>query len=84
MGDWALGLFPYGGKWRIWEKALYAHLQPSAVHRYHPDEVKATRQLLCNILDTPQDFLKHIHQCVIYPFTQTIFLNGSHQHDWPD
>ncbi|KAF8269892.1 CyP450 monooxygenase [Lactarius quietus] len=61
MGSWAIGVFPYGNKWRTWEKAFYSHLQQSAVHRYHPNEVKATRQLLYNLLDTPQDFLKHIH-----------------------
>jgi hypothetical protein len=41
--------------------------------------MKATRQLLCNLLDSPQDFLKHIHQCVIYRFALTISSNGSHR-----
>ena len=84
MGDWALGLFPYGSKWKIWEKAFYGYLQLSAVHRYRPHEVKAARQLLCNLLDSPQDFWKHIHQCVIYPLALTIFLHEPHQHDRPD
>ncbi|KAH9055190.1 cytochrome P450 [Lactarius vividus] len=28
------------------------------------DWMKTARQLLCNLLDTPQDFLKHLHQVV--------------------
>ncbi|KAF8269896.1 cytochrome P450 [Lactarius quietus] len=61
--SWVITFFPYGNKWRDWHKAFYAHLQPSAVHRYHPIELKANRQLLCNLLDTPQDFMKHLRQC---------------------
>ncbi|KAH9041581.1 cytochrome P450 [Lactarius pseudohatsudake] len=63
-GSWALSFFPYGTKWRTWHKAFYAHLQPSVVHRYHPIETKASQQLLCNLLDTPQDFLKHLRQVI--------------------
>ena len=48
-------------------------MQPSAVHRYHPIEVKAAQHLLCNLLDTPQDLLKHLHQCAIYPSALAIF-----------
>ncbi|KAI9439716.1 cytochrome P450 [Lactarius indigo] len=64
LGSWSLSFFPYGNKWRDWTKALYAHLQPAVVHQYHPIQVKTARQLLCNLLDTPQDFLKHLHQTV--------------------
>ncbi|KAI9439721.1 cytochrome P450 [Lactarius indigo] len=63
-GSWVLSLFPYGSKWRTWHKAFYAHMQPSVVHRYHPVEMKANRRLLCNLLDTPQDFLKHLRHMV--------------------
>ncbi|KAH8987086.1 cytochrome P450 [Lactarius hatsudake] len=63
-GSWVLSLFPYGTKWRTWHKAFYAHFQPSVVHRYHPIETKANQQLLCNLLDSPQDFLKHLRQMV--------------------
>ncbi|KAI9442829.1 cytochrome P450 [Lactarius psammicola] len=59
-----LSFFPYGSKWREWTKALYTHVQPAVVHRYHPIQVKAARQLLCNLLDTPQHFLKHLRQMV--------------------
>ncbi|KAH9167840.1 cytochrome P450 [Lactarius sanguifluus] len=62
LGSWSLSFFPYGSKWRDWTKALYVHLQPAGVHRYHPVQVKAARQLLSNLLDTPQDFLRHIRQ----------------------
>ena len=65
--SWVLTFFPYGNKWRAWYKAFYAHLQPSVVHRYHPIQAKANRQLLSNLLDAPQDFLKHLRQCV-FPF----------------
>ena len=73
---WAISLFPYGSKWRNWQKVFYSHLQPTVVHRYHPIEMKATRQLLYNLLDTPQDFLKHIRQCVFYP------LGPGHVPEW--
>jgi len=62
--SWVLTFFPYGNKWRAWHKAFYAHMQPSVVHRYHPMEAKANRQLLCNLLDTPQDFFKHLRLMV--------------------
>src|SRR6266702_3404767 len=66
-GSWVLSFFPYGSKWRSWHKAFYSYLQPAVVHRYHPVQVKANRQLLCNLLETPQEFLKHLRQCVIRP-----------------
>lgn len=60
LGRTGFGLFPYGSRWRNWHKAFLVHLQPTVLHRYHPNEIRATRQLLCNLLDTPQDFLRHI------------------------
>lgn len=63
-GSWVLTSFPYDSKWRSWHKAFYAHLQPAVVRRYHPIEVKANRQLLCNLLDTPQDCLEHLRHMV--------------------
>ncbi|KAI0247647.1 cytochrome P450 [Lactifluus subvellereus] len=59
-GKWVFSLFPYGNKWRTWHKSFYAQVQPTMAHQYHPIEVKAARQLLRNLCDTPQDFLKHL------------------------
>jgi len=64
LGSSALSLFPYGSKWRNWQKVFYAHLQPTVVHQYNSLEIKATRRLLCNLLDSPQDFLKHLRHMV--------------------
>ncbi|KAH9963101.1 cytochrome P450 [Lactifluus volemus] len=59
-GKWVFSLFPYSNKWRTWHKAFYAQVQPSMARQYHPMQVKAARQLLRNLCDTPQDFLKHL------------------------
>ncbi|KAI9442828.1 cytochrome P450 [Lactarius psammicola] len=64
VGSWVLTFFRYDSKWRTWNKAFYAHLQPAVVRRYHPIQVKSNRQLLCNLLDAPQDFLKHLRHMV--------------------
>jgi hypothetical protein len=39
-------------------------MQPTAVRQYHPIELKAARQLLWNLFETPQDFMQHIRQCL--------------------
>ena len=57
-------LFSYGSKWRAWHKAFYAYMQPTVTRQYRPIELKAARRLLCNLLDTPQDFMQYMRQCV--------------------
>ncbi len=62
--NWVFAFFSYGNKWRKWHKAFLAHMQPTVARQYHIFELKAARRLLWNLFDTPQDFMKHIRQCV--------------------
>jgi len=41
------------------------HFSPAVVSEFHPIQVRQVRLLQNRLLDTPDDFLYHIRQCVV-------------------
>ncbi|EKM55880.1 uncharacterized protein PHACADRAFT_209392 [Phanerochaete carnosa HHB-10118-sp] len=58
--DRAWALSPYGDAWREYRRLFHHHFRPMAVPQYHHKQTKAVRRLLHLLLDTPDDFMKHI------------------------
>ena len=50
----------YGDYWRQHRRLFHQHFRPVAVPQYHSRQAKGVRRLLRSLLDTPEDFLKHI------------------------
>ncbi|KAI9450441.1 cytochrome P450 [Lactarius psammicola] len=58
--SWNIAFLPYGPRWRTWRKVFHEHFHPSATRQYRPRELKATRQLLVNLLRTPEHYGDHL------------------------
>ncbi|KAI9452763.1 cytochrome P450, partial [Lactarius psammicola] len=58
--SWNIAFLPYGPRWRTWRKVFHEHFHPQATRQYLPRELKATRQLLVNLLRTPNDYRDHL------------------------
>ncbi|KAN0118658.1 Cytochrome P450 [Russula decolorans] len=58
--SWNIAFLPYGPRWRTWRKVFHEHFHPSASRQYQPRELKAARQLLENLLRTPEDYRHHL------------------------
>ncbi|KAF6741055.1 cytochrome P450 [Ephemerocybe angulata] len=60
--EFNIGLMPYGERslvWRMHRKMFHQSFQSSAVTSFHPQEVKAARQLVQNLYQRPEDFTTH-------------------------
>ncbi|KAI0295664.1 cytochrome P450 [Multifurca ochricompacta] len=58
--SWNIAFLPYGPRWRTWRKVFHEHFHPTATRQYLPRELKATRQLLLNLLHTPEHYGDHL------------------------
>ncbi|KAI9443617.1 cytochrome P450 [Lactarius indigo] len=58
--NWNIAFLPYGPRWRTWRKVFHEHFHPQASRQYLPRELKATRQLLVNLLCTPSNYRDHL------------------------
>ncbi|KAI0269994.1 cytochrome P450 [Gloeopeniophorella convolvens] len=58
--SWNIAFLPYGPRWRTWRKVFHEHFHPNATHQYRPRELKATRQLLANLLRAPEHYGDHL------------------------
>ena len=66
--SWNIAFLPYGPRWRSWRKVFHEHFHPSASRQYQPRELKAARQLLENLLRTPEHYEQHLRLSVIHLF----------------
>jgi cytochrome P450 len=57
-----LGLMPYGPRWRRHRRVFHDHFNPGVISKYHPTLHRETRALLRRLLETPEDFMRHIRQ----------------------
>ncbi|KAN0092733.1 Cytochrome P450, partial [Tylopilus felleus] len=57
--DFNSGLLPYGHTWRLHRKMYSAGLNKEASYQYNPLAISKARQLIENLLDSPDDFAKH-------------------------
>ncbi|KAF8592281.1 cytochrome P450 [Ramaria rubella] len=60
--DWNFVLMRYGDRWRQHRRIFHQKFHPAAVAAYHPVQAKHARELLLQLLDTPEDYLRHIRQ----------------------
>lgn len=60
----ALGFLPYGDKFRKQRKMIQQHFNIQAVSKFHPIQTRELNTLLVNLLDTPDDFIRHVFRCV--------------------
>ncbi|KAN0135349.1 Cytochrome P450 [Lactarius tabidus] len=58
--NWNIAFLPYGPRWRAWRKVFHEHFHPNASQQYRPRELKAARQLLVNLLHTPEHYGEHL------------------------
>ena len=58
----ALGLMPYGLRWRRHRKLFHEYFNHNAVTKYQPIQRQEVQAFLRRLLVTPDDFLHHIRQ----------------------
>ncbi|KAF8467547.1 cytochrome P450 [Russula ochroleuca] len=58
--NWNIAFLPYGPRWRTWRKVFHEHFHPNASRQYRPRELRAARQLLENLLRTPEQYRHHL------------------------
>jgi hypothetical protein len=66
--SWNIAFLPYGPRWRTWRRAFHDHFHPNASRQYQPRELKAARQLLENLLCTPERYGDHLRLSAIRLF----------------
>ncbi|PSR79206.1 hypothetical protein PHLCEN_2v7122 [Hermanssonia centrifuga] len=50
-GNWALGMLPYGVKWRNTCQCFHQYFNQGIIHQYHPVEVREVRAFLRRVID---------------------------------
>ena len=68
----ALPFQQYNAEWRQHRKEFHRTLHINAVQTYRPGETAGYRRMISDILDTPEDFLHHVHAYVLSFFLQLI------------
>ncbi|KAF8874752.1 cytochrome P450 [Infundibulicybe gibba] len=59
--DFLLVFMPYSMRWRHHHRLFHEHFHVNAVSKYHPVHSHETRVFLRRLLQTPDNFRKHIH-----------------------
>lgn len=57
-----LPLFPYGDRFRKQRRLMWQHFNPQAVVSFRPKQEEKSRYYLNSLLDSPEDFLKHVNR----------------------
>ena len=61
-GKLALSLMSYGLWWRKHKRLFQEYFHRNAVAKYQPIQRQEVRAFLRRLLDTPDDFFRHIQQ----------------------
>lgn len=59
--DFNTGLLPYGSEWRLHRKMFHMALNKEAAATYKSLEMRKVRQLLRNLVLSPEDYSKHLN-----------------------
>ncbi|KAH9927367.1 cytochrome P450 [Amylocystis lapponica] len=62
--DWHFAFMDYGDRWRDRRRAFYRHFNPPATVANQPIILRHTQELLCRLLDTPEEYRSHIRHTV--------------------
>ncbi|KII85219.1 hypothetical protein PLICRDRAFT_178958 [Plicaturopsis crispa FD-325 SS-3] len=57
---WHLALLPYGKIFRAYRRLFHREFNPRAVMRFRPLQLKATRDMLQGLADSPDEFFDHL------------------------
>lgn len=74
-------LMDYGPDWRQHRRAFHSQMNMGVVQRYEPAQLDVTRNLLRNILSSPQNLKKHIELYVPISSLPCDVERGSLSHD---
>ncbi|KAG8212991.1 cytochrome P450 [Butyriboletus roseoflavus] len=53
-------MVPYSDRWRLHRRLFHQAFRPEAVLDYHPIQVQKARDLVLNLLETPESYAAHI------------------------
>ncbi|GLB41231.1 putative cytochrome P450 family protein [Lyophyllum shimeji] len=53
-------LLPYGEHWRAHRRIFHQEFNATACRRFRPDQLNATHRFLQKLLDSPEQFMRHI------------------------
>ena len=56
---------PYAEEWKDTRRAFMQHFRQGTVAKYRHVEIRRTRELLSQLLETPEEFMSHIRLYVI-------------------
>lgn len=51
----------YGTRWRCQRRIFNQAFRAEAALSYRPMQERKAQQLVCDMLDNPEEFLKHVH-----------------------
>ena len=60
----SLGWLVNSDEWKKHRRIFSDHFRPKDIPTYHPRMTQSVRKFLCNLLDSPDDFLSHVHRYV--------------------
>jgi len=58
-------LMKYDERWRTIRKMIHSLLNVQAARTYVPYQLLESKQMLNDLLDTPDDFVKHMRRCIL-------------------
>ncbi|TDL28096.1 cytochrome P450 [Rickenella mellea] len=59
--DSFLTFLPYGDRFRKYRRLMQQHFNSTAVNKFKPLQIEETHRFLKNMLDSPEQFERHIH-----------------------
>ncbi|KAG9315348.1 hypothetical protein JVU11DRAFT_4492 [Chiua virens] len=53
-------MIPYSDRWRLHRRLFHQSFRPRAAIQYHPVQLQKARELIVDLLATPQNFIAHL------------------------
>ncbi|KZP17553.1 cytochrome P450 [Athelia psychrophila] len=73
---------PYGDFWRASRRAMHQEFKPPVVENYHSGQIKATRQLLRRLVDSPGLWSEHLNHHIGGFTLETVYgINVASEND---
>ncbi|KAG2149034.1 cytochrome P450 [Suillus bovinus] len=69
-------LMKYGARWRCQRRIFHQTFRAEAALSYRPMQQKKVQQLICDMYDAPEEFLKHIHV-----FSSSVIMSASYDYE---
>ncbi|KAG1840995.1 cytochrome P450 [Suillus subalutaceus] len=69
-------LMRYGARWRRQRRIFHQAFRAEASLGYRPMQQQKAKQLMCNMLDTPEEFVNHIRV-----FSSSVIMSASYDYD---